>query len=166
MIYFAYGSNMHPERLRRRVPSREVLTVARLAGWRMTFGKRGRDGSGKCAVLPASPRDVVHGVLYRICPSERPVLDEAEDTHGGGYYAIDVEVAGPTERFTAFTYRPPTNRVDATLQPFDWYKAFVVAGARHHALPVHYLSTLERVMAQPDPDAERDALNRSILRDL
>ena len=48
LLYFAYGSNLHPERLRERVPSAESLGVARLEAHVLRFHKRGRDGSGKC----------------------------------------------------------------------------------------------------------------------
>ncbi|MEO0974224.1 MAG: gamma-glutamylcyclotransferase family protein [Pseudomonadota bacterium] len=164
MIYFAYGSNMHPERLRQRVPSREVIATSVLSGFRLTFHKRGGDGSGKCAVLPAEASAAVHGVIYRMSPSHRPALDLAENTHGGGYVATEVAVDAPDgRRFEAFTYVPPSNQIDASLKPFDWYKAFVVEGARHHGLPQDYLDELLGIHAIADQNAARAALNRKIL---
>lgn len=164
MIYFAYGSNMHPERLRRRVPSRRVLCVAALRGYALTFSKRGRDGSGKCAILPAQPTATVHGVLYRMSPSDRATLDAAEDTHGGGYAAVDVEVhVSGAQPMAAFTYVPPSAWIDPQLRPFCWYREFVLEGARHHGLPADYLASLARTDPMPDPDPARRTLNEGIL---
>lgn len=168
MIYFAYGSNLHPERLRRRVPSREALGTATLDGHTLTFTKRGADGSGKCAILPADdPQARVYGVLYRMAAEHRPSLDYAEGVHGGGYVAVTVEVMPlQGEAVDAFTYVPPDHFIDQALRPYDWYKAFVVHGARHHALPAQWLSQLDAVAAMADPDAQRAALNARILAGL
>ncbi|MEM9388026.1 MAG: gamma-glutamylcyclotransferase family protein [Pseudomonadota bacterium] len=168
MIYFAYGSNLHPERLRRRVPSRQALGVAILSGHTLTFTKRGADGSGKCAIVPTDdPQASVYGVLYRMAPDDRLSLDHAEGVHGGGYVPITVEVThrdgGTVE---AFTYLPPNRFIDPALQPYDWYKALVVHGARHHALPARWVSQLEAVAAMADPDAQRASLNAQILASL
>ena len=49
------------------------------------------------------------------------------------------------------------------LTPYHWYKAFVVEGAREHALPADYIAALEAVASMPDDDEERAALNARIL---
>jgi gamma-glutamylcyclotransferase (GGCT)/AIG2-like uncharacterized protein YtfP len=166
MLYFAYGSNMHPERLRRRVPSREAIGVTELAGYTLAFSKRGRDGSGKCTLIETEQRTArVHGVLYRIDPVHRVHLDEAEGL-GFGYEALSVEVSIERDRHRAFTYIAQAGHVDRTLMPFDWYKALVVEGARHHGLHEAYLDVLRAVPAIEDPDAERSALHREILASL
>ncbi len=168
MLYFAYGSNLHPERLRRRVPSREMVAVATLDDHEITFTKRGMDGSGKCGVVPSTaPQAIVYGVLYRIAPAERPILDLAEGVHSGGYQAIDITVTlehGAPEQ--AFTYMPPSRFMDPQLQPFHWYKAFVVHGAHYHALPSAWIAQLEAVSAIADPDEERATHNAGILASL
>lgn len=168
MIYFAYGSNLHPERLRRRVPSCAALGIATLDGHTLTFTKRGADGSGKCAILPTDDvRALVYGVLYRMAPEHRASLDYAEGVHGGGYEAVTVEVTQHQgESVDAFTYVPPDRFIDPALRPYDWYKAFVVHGARHHALPAQWISRLDAVGAMADPDAQRAMLNAQILAGL
>lgn len=165
MLYFAYGSNLHPERLRRRVPSRETVAVATLANHELTFSKRGGDGSGKCAVLPCDGA-CVYGVLYRMAAAERPRLDRAEGVHLGGYRAVDVSVTLGADEVQALTYLPAMQHIDPALRPFDWYKAFVVSGARHHALPAAWIAHLDAVSTMEDPVAERAALNGKILAQL
>jgi hypothetical protein len=39
---------------------------------------------------------------------------------------------------------------DASLRPYHWYKALVIAGAREHGLPVSYRSRLELVVTVSD----------------
>ena len=62
---------------------------------------------------------------------------------------------------TTLTYL--ATRTDATLCPYDWYKALVIAGAREHGLPPEYLAAIEIVKAKSDDDAERRAANRALL---
>lgn len=53
--------------------------------------------------------------------------------------------------------------IDDSLQPYTWYKALVVAGAREHRLSEDYVSDLERVDAFVDPDRERERRERALL---
>jgi hypothetical protein len=79
VICVAYGSNLHPVRLRKRVPSCRKLGTVRLEGYKLAFHKRSRDGSGKGnALKTGDPRDVLLGVAYSIPVSEKGDLDDAE----------------------------------------------------------------------------------------
>jgi hypothetical protein len=76
---------------------------------------------------------------------------------------LNVEVSIEHDRHRAFTYIAQREYVDGGLRPYDWYKALVVEGARHHGLHQAYLDLLRGVPAIEDPDAERDALHRDVL---
>lgn len=156
--YFAYGSNLYLPRMQRRVPSALPLTVAQLPGYRLTFGKRSRDGSAKCTIEPAeAPEETVWGVIYRIDPGERPRLDEAE---GPRYELIDLEVVTPDEeRVAVFTYRARPEYLGHAW-PYDWYRDLVLEGARQHALPAEYITRIAAVTGVPDPDPVRARANR------
>lgn len=164
MYYFAYGSNMSLPRLRARVPSARVVSVALLRRHRLVFHKRGRDGSAKCdACHSGDPRDVVHGVLFRIDPRHKPGLDGHEGL-GDGYAQKQVRVERPDGgAITAVTYY--ATHIDLTLYPFDWYKEHVLRGAIEHALPPAYRRMIEAVVAIDDPDPERQRDERRIYRD-
>ncbi len=104
--YFAFGSNMLLERIKKRVPSARALGVATLGGYALCFNKLSKDGSSKANIVPsADPRAVVYGVLYRLDDDDRPRLDKAEGL-GDGYQIRRVRVrregAGAEE--DAFTY--------------------------------------------------------------
>ncbi len=162
--YFAYGSNLHPERMRRRVPSAQPLGCAVLTGHLLRFHKASRkDGSGKCdAHYTGRPQDRVYGAVYSLVAAEKAALDAVE---GPGYEVAErVVILAGTQR-PVFLYRARPEAVQADLQPYDWYHALVVAGARHHGLPEAYVARLAKVTAALDPDPERAALERSLLDD-
>lgn len=156
--YFAYGSNLHPTRLARRVPSSRILDTAVLEGWSLRFHKRGEDGSGKCDVVRAAGAgDRVHGAVYRMDAREQECLDAAE---GPGYEPLRLRLDG---HGTVFLYVALPCHIDGGLKPFSWYKSLVLHGARHHALPEPYVQRIAEVEAVPDPDPERHARHRAIL---
>ena len=151
--YFAYGSNMSSERLRARVPSARARGRGRLPCHALRWHKLGRDGSGKCDVVPTDAPDAsdapnasddVWGVLYDVAWTEKPALDAAEGL-GVGYFEKEVRIVTDDGECLARTYRANPDRVDATLRPRDWYKDHVVRGAREHGLPADYIRALENV---------------------
>ena len=163
LYYFAYGSNLHPERLRERVPSSRALAVAELDGHLLRFHKRGRDGSGKCSILPSDrPRDRVFGVVYRMAAAERANLDRAEGL-GAGYLRVELTVRVEGAAQPVFSYRAQDGHIDDALAPFTWYHRLVLAGARHHGLPADYIAAIEAIAALPDPDTERHARHQRLL---
>ncbi len=153
VLNFAYGSNLLTRRILARVPSAQLVSVATLAGHRLCWHKRGRDGSGKCDVLPTGhPLDRVIGVVYRMRTADKPLLDRIEGL-GSGYDEEEVSLSTAAGPMRAWTYR--ATDIDSAAVPFTWYKALVIAGAREHAFPAAYLSGLEGVAARDDPDTAR-----------
>ncbi|MEA3274376.1 MAG: gamma-glutamylcyclotransferase family protein [Pseudomonadota bacterium] len=161
--YFAYGSNLHPLRLRLRTPSARLFGRAQLRGHRLRFHKRGRDGSAKCdAWRTGRSEDVVHGVVYRVARRDRLDLDRAEDL-GRGYDRVRrwVSVNGRTR--AVFTYVARPEAIVDDLMPFDWYLGYVLRGARHQGLPGAYVSGLDRVESLRDEDGGRRRRNRRVM---
>jgi hypothetical protein len=152
LVYFAYGSNMLLERLRKRVASARKVGIAYVEGSVLRWHKRGRDRSGKCDIVETRAReDVVWGVLFDIFPGELSGLCKAE----AGYELREVAVRAEGGPRTAITYSAPLENTDPTLQPFGWYKALVVAGAQEHGLPGRYVGRLQTVAAIADSDVVR-----------
>lgn len=162
MKYFAYGSNLCTNRLRERVPSAQVHAAATLKQHSLRFNKRSLDGSGKCnAFFTGHPKDETLGVVFEIDTAEKPMLDHAEGT---GYYEKPVEVLSRDANIIrAFTYIAKDGYVDDSLSPYNWYKNFVVHGARQHGFPGDYIQMLEVVNSRVDPDQERTSRNRRLL---
>lgn len=162
MFYFAYGSNMSQARLQQRIPSAVRIGVARLAGYRFGFQVAStKDGSGKCdALYTASESDLVIGVLFRIDPEARPVLDGYEGV-GVEYRAAQVEVELTDGRREQALIYLGTN-LDPGLRPYSWYREHVLRGARENRLPAEYIEAILRVTCMEDPDPQRAAREQGI----
>lgn len=163
VLVFAYGSNLSSARLRRRAPSAQALTTARLDGYRLAFHKPGLDGSAKCdALYTGAHSDTVHGVVYRIDPADKPALDTAESL-GVGYAEHCVEVISPQgEWIRAGIYL--ALQIQPGLRPFDWYREHLLRGAREHGLSPAVVRGLSAVPCVVDPDTERRSRELAIYR--
>lgn len=150
ILYFAYGSNMLPQRLVDRCPSAIVLGVASATYHYITFGLAGRDGSGKAAIIKTQDEsDQVFGVLYEIALSELDDLDTFELKYERN---DDFEVTFEGEKRQAITYYVPKERIEIGLLPKDWYRDICVAGAKLHGLDADYIATLEALIVRKDPE--------------
>ena len=166
MIYFAYGSNMlerclkHPDR----VPAAVARGIAVAPAFVVRFHKRGKDGSGKCALVAADDAAEAWGVLFDIPERDFETLDRVEGVHTGGYARQPICVRlvdGDT--VAAQTYIAQEPFIDDTLIPYDWYLAFVIAGAIEHGLPGKYVEVLQQTPSRPDSEPDRAAeMNQSL----
>lgn len=164
--YLAYGSNLHPVRLARRLPSARLLGTAPLPGYRLVFHKRGMDGSAKCDLeLADEAGSVAYGAVFSVAAAETGWLDQLEDL-GTGYFKeqVTLRVAGTV--LSAFVYFASQTHIDKGLAPFDWYKGFVLAGARRHGFPQEYLEQIESVPHRVDPDETRRRAMAALLAQL
>jgi hypothetical protein len=154
MNYFAYGSNMSLARLRARVPSAVPLGRHVLPGHELRFHKVSKDGSGKCDAFRTDAVDAqVFGMLFRIDPAEKPMLDAVEGL-GWGYASHELELIAPNGGVVwAHTYI--ATRIDQRLQPYSWYLHHVLTGAREAELPEHYIEG--RILSVTDIE-DTDAL--------
>lgn len=150
MLYFAYGSNMSTRRLASRIEGFRVRGMAFLDGHALRFHKAGQDGSAKCDACPC-PDATVIGVLYEL---DAHCLDDLDAFEGDGYRRETVELRDASgKRIKAVTYL--ATRIDASLQPFDWYLAHVLTGAREHHLPADYVAAIARNPSIPDTNTAR-----------
>lgn len=143
-LVFAYGSNMHPERMRLRVPGALARGPGRLHGRRLVLNKLGADGSAKANLEPA-PDALVWGVVWALRREEVVTLDRYE----GGYERILVQVEHAGSPVAAETY--VSQRLVEGRLPYDWYLEHIVRGARAFAFPEDYVA---RLAAHPSEPAE------------
>ena len=80
--YFAYGSNMNPQRMRTRGLSFSEALAGQLQGYELSFNKRANDRPGTAyANIRHRQNAVVEGVLYRLDdPAEILKMDPFEGT--------------------------------------------------------------------------------------
>jgi len=151
--YLAYGSNLHPLRLRERVPSSRLLGCLELPGYRLAFHKLGQDGSGKCNIVRTEgASDRVHAALFELETAEKALLDGFE---GSGYAVEEMALQWQGEPIRPFIYLAEPEWIDEGLLPYHWYREIVGLGARFHGLADEYIASIENQAAVEDPVAER-----------
>lgn len=150
-LYFAYGSNMHRAAMQARCPAAMAVGPARLEGHEFFIGV---DGWGS---VRRAPGRVVHGVLWRLTPRDRAVLDAYELTHKGIYKVrmLPVRAGGRTTRAMVYLLRRA-----AAGQPRPGYAEMCAGAARTWGLPERHVRDIgrwsvsrwtgSRVMAQGD----------------
>lgn len=153
---------MSISRLTARVPSAVSLGHHVLWEHDLRFHKVSSDGSGKCdAFHSGCETDTVHGVLFEICPSEKPGLDSVEGLGFGYDEKIVAVISRSGALIESFTY--VATHIEENLTPYSWYLNHVLVGAREAFLPEPYIqSRIRSVQSREDSDRERDAQQRAI----
>jgi gamma-glutamylcyclotransferase (GGCT)/AIG2-like uncharacterized protein YtfP len=150
--YFAYGSNLHPLRLKQRIPSAQLVGTTTLAGYELSFAKRGQDTSGKGHIKPAKHHGLIHGAVFEIAAQHKATLDTFE---GPGYGQTSFELEVNRIGYTCFAYIGQISHLDESLRPFHWYKSLIVLGAEFHCFPDHYIQDIQQTPSIEDPDLHR-----------
>jgi gamma-glutamylcyclotransferase len=158
---FAYGSNMCSGRFRDYgVNPQGEGCAALLAEYRLLFNKLSRkDGSGKANIEPHQGGHV-WGVLYTVSTTDLATLDIGE---GRGYRRNRLPVrTADGNAIDAWVYVATQPNHDPALRPYEWYKRFLVEGAREHFMPSDYIVELERIEATEDANEQRDGEKRAL----
>ena len=159
--YAAYGSNLHPLRLEKRVPSTKLLGVSLVSGYELRFNKKSDiDGTGKCSINRGI--GIVRLAVYEIEVKEKTILDKCEGL-GKGYDEIPIYV----HQFgRCLTYIADPAVIDETLRPTDWYKEMVLLGCRSHRFPDEYVRSIEKIRSIEDADERRNHASWQLVEEL
>ena len=149
--YFAYGSNMLTERLAERCESAKPVGTEFVDGYGLEFSKRSKDKSGKATIIN-SPGKRQYGVIFTIEKCELEELNTAEGL-GNGYdikccFPVTLVNSGVSK--TTVTYIATDDYRKSKLIPYDWYLAYVVAGAIQHKLPQAVVTSYKDIKYQVD----------------
>ena len=134
-LYFAYGSNMNPERIRQRIPEARPIGRATLRGWRLV--------ERLYADIEKSRGSRVEGVLYLVTTTELHRLDAYEgypNIYNCVEVFVDAELMGYRAmryRVPAFTYAmTPKTRKEREGKTYpDDYRIVCATGARYWGIP-------------------------------
>lgn len=152
---FAYGSNMHPAKVRRRAGFRpRRVQPATLDGWRLAFNLATGIGwiePSMANVVPA-PDHTVHGLALEMSAAEFRALERSE---GGQRFYRSVDVMVTTyegESLAAKVFVAQHDAVRAETAPSLRYMTLIRAGARYHGLAAGYCDWLAaHPTASPHP---------------
>lgn len=143
-LYFAYGSNMEPRRMKRRAPGSRPLGPARLPQHRLDFTRYSTKFHGGVADVVPDDEAEVWGVLYEVEASDLERLDEHEGVPVGYRRgAVSVVANDGREREAAVYLANRTGR----FTPRKEYMDFLLRGAREHGLPQEWVRHLESMNA-------------------
>lgn len=151
--YAAYGSNLHPVRLKAadRCPSADLRGTCAITGYRLTFRKRSTDGSAKCdAERTGNQSDQLQIAVFDIFESEEQALDKAEGLFLG-YHKDEIELTMDGQNFSAKIYLADEDAI-VTDTPYEWYKQMVLLGAEYHCFPDSYIEPIRKVASKNDRD--------------
>ena len=127
-FYFAYGSNMNPERIRERIPMARTVGPAVILGWRLKerlYADIERSAGGR-----------VDGVLYLLTQIEIFRLDEYEG-YPRTYGCVGVDaMIDPEHKVSAFTYvlTDAAKRAREGQKYPEAYRLICSAGAQWHGI--------------------------------
>ena len=152
-LYAAYGSNLHPRRLRERIRSATLRGTGFLQKYTLQFHKRGQDRSAKCGFSDCG--EGMHVAVFEIDDGDRKILDGIEGV-GKGYDVDEISVPGLGK---CFTYTAARSHIDELLHPFDWYREMVLLGCLAHAFPAAYRERIAAIPVIEDPNAVRRKKN-------
>ena len=129
MKYFAYGSNMDPERMRKRGINFSKREHAILEGWRLAFNKIAtRNPKEGFANIVKNEKCFVEGILYTIPESDIEKLDRYEG-YPNHYERIKVRVRlNRGEEVEATTYVAKFDKVREGLKPSKEYLKHLLKG--------------------------------------
>jgi gamma-glutamylcyclotransferase len=151
--YFAYGSNMNPDRVRQRKMSFESAASGHLFDYSLRFNKRSVKYPGTAAAnVMVSAKGVTEGVLYRLV---EPVQIEMMDPYEGypvRYTRIALPIVTKAGVVEAWVYIANEDHVTEGLVPARWYLNHLLAGRDY--LSASYFETLCQTKCLHDSDIE------------
>ena len=137
VYYFAYGSNMNPERMLERGAEFAHRQRYTLSGYRLEFNKISsrNPGTGSANIVP-DENGVVEGIVYRITVDGLYNLDRFEgypDNYGRIRLTLDLEGS----RETIKTYSAMPDKIKEGLRPLKSYLEHLLR-ARDDLTPEYY----------------------------
>lgn len=114
MLYFAYGSNLSKEAMRKRGPTARPVIAAMLPQHRLTFESNEPEGSAPAYFANVRPHaeSTVPGALYELDEAALDALDAYEDVARGVYERCRLTVLrADGKREPAVMYRMPRRAI-------------------------------------------------------
>ena len=128
MYYFAYGSNLHREQMKKRCPDSEPVAKVRLEGYRLCFNR--------VADIVEDEGSIVWGAIYTVSSGDIGNLDRYEG-YPNFYDKLDVDVADDQGKvYRAFAYVMTSK---GCQEPSDSYYRIIEEGYRNWDLDLEPL---------------------------
>ena len=159
MLYFAYGSNMSADRLKKRINSACKVGIGELKDYEIVCNKISDDKSLKFNIEP-SEGSQVYGVVYCVSESDLPKLDEFEGAlHGNKHYIREMMTIiynGEEQQAVTYICTCTENIYNSgENKPYSWYVQHALTGAREAGLNEDYIKIYIDIKYKEDANKER-----------
>jgi len=149
MLYFAYGSNMNEDELKRIKVSILKAEKAFLKNHKIALTLHAKTrGGGVLDILP--PDDVVEGVLYELNDGDRSKVDAKEGVTVNAYEPILVDIETEDGKVLSGVLTYKVCRKEDPPQASEEYKRSVLKGACDHGLSEEYRAKLKASLEKRD----------------
>ena len=132
--YFAYGSNMFPERLHDRIKKHHTAFPATLPNYLFTYNKKSVDGTAKANIKPNNGTEV-QGVCFEIDEEDFEILTQCEGGYDRRNIEVNIENGNKTKTVTYIS-----SSIDETLKSSNEYKKLILQGAEYWNINHLYIS--------------------------
>jgi gamma-glutamylcyclotransferase (GGCT)/AIG2-like uncharacterized protein YtfP len=156
MLYFAYGSNLDWEQMKKRCPSAEFFCKASLPDYRIEFTRKSSILNCGVADIIWDENNKVYGVVYKIDEEDLGRLDKSEgyvpQRDINCYKRIEVMIFEEDNRekpIIAFIYEVVKEEF-GKYKPSKEYKNLILTGAKFWNLPKEYIKIIENVETMKD----------------
>jgi gamma-glutamylcyclotransferase (GGCT)/AIG2-like uncharacterized protein YtfP len=151
MLYFAFASNLDPERMSQHCPAHRVVGLAALPDHRLGFPRYSPAWGGGLSSPQLAHGETVWGMVYELTEPDMRALDELEGFRAPGDQhnicdreIVTVDLTRPDDGSIPRRVRPwmyqarPSNPSPPTRRYLD----AILKGARFHRLPEEYIARL------------------------
>ena len=144
-LYFAYGSNLNHEQMKKRCPHALFLDAAELSDMQLTFYGTSKRWGGAPATVKEQTGSAVWGALYELDAHCLKLLDSFEAVATGNYRRELVTVRDTSRQtLEAYIYLKLEEEKDER-KPSEKYMETIIAGAVVSKLPEAYITKLKSI---------------------
>ncbi len=152
VYYFAYGSNMNPERVKARGLEYTRVLGGQLRGYELAFNKYSAKREGSAANITRRENAVTEGVLYLLPEPEQIIAMDPFEGFPDHYTRKLLSIATKYEWVRAWVYIANQRFIRANLLPPRWYLDHLLAGKQFLTQP--YYERLKKVDCISGTDLE------------
>ena len=152
LYYFAYGSNMNPERVKARGLNYSQVLSGQLSGYELSFNKYSAKREGSAANITRKKDAVTEGVLYLLSGEEQIIQMDPFEGFPDHYTRELLSIATKSEPVKAWVYIANQRFIRENLLPPRWYLNHLLAGKQFLTQP--YYERLKKVECISGTDLE------------
>ena len=151
--YFAYGSNMNPVRVQKRMMAYSKCESGILSNYKLAFNKRSVKYLGAAAAnVMHSVGEEVQGVVYHLKDESQILAMDPFEGYPQRYNRLLVPIKTVTDLLQVWVYIANPDHIQEGLKPATWYLNHLLSGRQY--LTSDYARNLAATICLPESDVE------------